>query len=391
LSRLRVAIDGRAFQPGFKQHHGRGIGLYARDLVAALAKRGDLTMTLYFDPRLPVDEVLVPTGVDRARWPSVRGDSRLARHVGTQVVLPWSIRGIQADVLHFLAHGDAPAWPGRRTVVTVHDLILEVLGHLYERSGTPLFRLARMVERLAARNAGAVLTDSRASRLDLLRIAKVVPGRVRVVHLAIDQRFRPPTATQSAAVRARHELPDSYALYVGGIDARKNLAGLLRAWARLRARRSDAPLLVLAGGFDRDPALPALRSLAGELGLEGAVRWLGYIEDADLPALLGTAELFVFPSLYEGFGLPPLEAMACGTPVVSSDRSCMSEVLGDAARLVDPTDPEAFATALDGALSDVAWRTRASKAGLTHVSTFSWDRAAAETVETYAMVARQRR
>jgi glycosyltransferase involved in cell wall biosynthesis len=201
----------------------------------------------------------------------------------------------------------------------------------------------------------------------------------------VSARFAPVERPEAiAALRARYGLERPYLLHVGRLDPGKNLRTLLAALAELRD--GGAPHdLVLAGppGWKNEGFFRLLR----ELDLEGRVRLLGYVPDADLPALYTAADVFVFPSLYEGFGLPPLEAMACGTPVVASSRSAMPEVLGDAAVLVDPRDARALAGAVRRVLDDGPLRSGLRQAGLRRAEAYSWEAAARATVRVYGRAA----
>lgn len=380
---MRVGIDGRALQLGFKQHAGRGIGHYAAGLVNALARLDDVQVVLYLDARLPAPEEPLPPGIERARYPRAWVPLPLPKHSSTQLLVPFALRGGAVDVFHFLAHGDAPLALSRHTVVTVHDVILEVVPELYRNSGTPLFRLARAVERGTITRARVIVTDSEASREDIVRLMKVDRDRVHVAPLGIDERFHPPAPDEVADLRARHGLKRRFVLYLGGIDARKNAIGLLDAYARLRAGRAEPPDLVMAGAIAGEPEFPAFMGRAAQLGLADSLHVLGYVSDADLPALLGAAEVFAFPSLYEGFGLPPLEAMACGTPVVATRAGSLPEVLGDAAVLVPPGDVAAFGTALGRVLDDAALRARLREQGPQRARGFTWDATARATRAAY--------
>src|SRR5262249_42286431 len=229
------------------------------------------------------------------------------------------------------------------------------------------------------------IADSDATRRDLLRYYRVAPQKVRAVPLGVEPAFRPVELEAARALAAeRYGLTSPFLLFVGTLEPRKNLRALLEAYRRLLSSHTgegDAPTLAVAGArgwWYRD-----LYRLARELGLDGRVRFLGRVPDADLPPLYSAAAAFVYPSLYEGFGLPPLEALACGTPVVCSDRSSLPEVVGDAGLLVDPTQPAALAGALARILDDPALRQELRGRGLERAARYTWARTAAETVQVY--------
>jgi alpha-1,3-rhamnosyl/mannosyltransferase len=266
-----------------------------------------------------------------------------------------------------------------RCAVTVHDAILFVMQRVYERRKRLRYRIARALERAVARRAALVLTDSAASGDDIVRWLGVDRSRVRVAPLGVDRRFAPRPAAEVDAVRARLGLRRPYLLYLGGIDERKNVPRLLEAYAGLRAQRASTPDLVLAGPIEREAGFAELVARVSALGLDDAVRRVGYVDDAGLPALLSGAECFVFPSLYEGFGLPPLEAMACGTPVVATNGGSLGEVLGDAALTVPPDDAAALGRAMARVLDDAALREDLRRRGRERAAGFTWEATARAT------------
>jgi glycosyltransferase involved in cell wall biosynthesis len=271
-----------------------------------------------------------------------------------------------------------PRAPGVPLVVTVHDLTLL----RYPELGTPALR--RIVARTAqsVREARRVIADSEATRRDVVELLGVEERKVRAVPLGCDAAFAPgdPDAAGREVAR-RFGVERPFVLHVGTIEPRKNLERLLSAFGRARAREGLAHVLVLAGAPGWGSA-PVERRVAEE-GLQDAVRFTGPVSRDGLLALYRAADLFVYPSLYEGFGLPLLEAMACATPVVTSDAASLPEVAGDAALLVDPRDEEALTAAILRGLADEALRARLRDAGPQRARRFSWQRCAAETLRVY--------
>ena len=303
-----------------------------------------------------------------------------------QIAFPRACRRLNAALAH-VPYWAPPILPSVPTVVTIHDLIPLLLP---EYRGGLLVRLYTSLVSIAARRASLAITDSAASRQDIIARLGLSAGRVRVVHLAADERYTPAPVPGDREVRARYRLPERYVLYLGGFDVRKNVAAVLRAY-RLAgpAIGKDCPL-VIAGRLPQEdtPFAPDPRRLARELEVdERTVRFTGFVDEADKPALYRDAVAFIFPSRYEGFGLPPLEALACGVPVVGSNTSSLPEVVGNAGVLLPPDDAEGIAEALIRLATDDGFHAELSRQALAQAARFSWERAARETLAVYRDVA----
>ena len=325
-----------------------GSGQYLHHLVEALPQvqpelRGVLVLPAAPDAARPMPagwqvEVVPPA------LPAL-GDNA-AKLWFEQVSFPRTCARLRAAVA-WTPYWAAPQRAPCPVAVTIHDLIPRLLpayrGGVLPRSYTALVAHT-------ARRAGVVLTDSQASRQDIVTQLGIPAARVHAVPLAADDAFRPVAdAGTLARVRARYALPADFILYLGGFDVRKNLAGLLRAYALMPPQ---APPLVIAGKLPAaDTAFtPDPRRLAAEMGVAGRVHFTGWVDEADKPALYTLARVFVFPSLYEGYGLPAAEAAACGAPVVTSNTSSLPEA-APGALLVDPADPAALAAGIEQALA----------------------------------------
>jgi glycosyltransferase involved in cell wall biosynthesis len=380
---MRVTIDLSAAA------HGRGgIGRYCARLAAALIRQPGVQLrALYNAPRsarLPADLAALPA----VRVPLGDKPWRAGLAAAQLLRIPLDRWLGDCDVYHATDHLLPPL--GVPTVFTVHDLafLVEPQTHL----PTNRLYLAAMMPRYA-RAASAVIAVSEATRRDLLRYYRLPPERVRVVHLGVEPEFRPlDAATARARVAKRYGLAGPYVLFVGTLEPRKNVRALLAAFAALVRAPSDAnrspPLqLAIAGapGWWYDDLYRWVRAR----GLDSLVRFLGRVADADLPALYSACAAFAYPSLYEGFGLPPLEALACGAPVVCSDRSSLPEVVGDAALQIDPTRPAALAAALRRVLDDESLRQTLRARGLARAAGFTWGRTAAGTLTVYEQVREQ--
>lgn len=281
------------------------------------------------------------------------------------------------DLLHF-PYDSCVAWKRGAFIVTVHDVKPLIFG---TDTGRSRFNLNRLIERLLVRDKWAridhVLTDSHCSRRDIVQRLGVPAERITVVYPGVEQeRFAPVTPTGREGRRP-------YVLCVAGADPTKNVEVLVEAFARLPHPIRDAYDLVLTGDFRRRVDL---HERVRQAGIEKQTIFTGVVGDDQLVDLYQRAALFVFPSLYEGFGFPVLEAMACGCPVISSDASSLPEVVGDAAILVDPSDVEGFTRRMGQVLTDADRRQDMRERGLAHATQFSWDRTARETVAVYRRV-----
>ena len=321
-----------------------------------------------FDERL-LDGV--PVGLLRL---PVSNRSRVLRIVYEERFLPRRLAGF--DLFHAPGYV-APQGLACPVVLTVYDLVALRHPGLARRANAVHYRwrLPR-----SARAAARVIVPAECVARGVVEHLGVERERVRVVPLGVEARLRPPSQDERGAARTRLHLTRPFILFVGNIEPKKNVATLLRAFAHVR--RDGLPHeLVIAG--KRGWGCREVLRLPAELGIEGDVRFLGYVDEGDLAGLYGAAELFVFPSLVEGFGLPPLEAMACGTPVVTSDAEALLESTGDAAEHVPARDAEALAEAMRRVLGDAPLRERLRAAGLARAAQFTWARTAEATRAVY--------
>jgi glycosyltransferase involved in cell wall biosynthesis len=240
---------------------------------------------------------------------------------------------------------------------------------------------------VAAKRADMVLTDSQASKWDIVRLLDIPAERVRVIYLAVDDIYQPVLDEHHlAATRRKYGLPESYLLYLGGFDQRKNVPTLLNAFAQL-AKDSRA-FLVVAGKLPEKGTdfFPDPWPIVEKLGIGERVVFTGWVAEEDKPALYSGARALVFPSLYEGFGLPPLEALACGTPVITSSRGSLPEIVGEGGLLLEPDDVEGLAGAMEKLLNDDTLWEDLRQRGLAHAARFSWEKTARETLAVYREV-----
>jgi glycosyltransferase involved in cell wall biosynthesis len=302
--------------------------------------------------------------------------------IGEQFRIPLSLVRERVHLLHE-PHYVLPPATRCRTVVTIHDCIHLMFPQYL--SGSVAHAYARASMWTAVRLSDRILTVSEASKRDILRFYDIREEKVDVVYNAIDERFLvPPSDEQIDRMRQRYQLEHPFLLYVGNIKPHKNLERLIDAFDRVRAGGLDDLRLVIIG--DEISKYPPLRQAVHRHRLDKHVRFLGFQPATSLSVFYRLARAFVFPSLYEGFGLPPLEAMACGTPVVTSNVSSLPEVAGGAAVLVDPYDPVAIADGIRRAVSDDALRRTLVERGLARVRDFSWQTSVAAIHRIYMEV-----
>ena len=357
--------------------HGRaGLGRYAESLARALVQEHPKRFAFFYNRDRETSPL---AGLERVPTRTVCAGYkpwRMAVWLGQFLGLGFERLVPEAELYHATEHLLLPL---RRvpTVLTGHDLIY----HLFPEHHKPLnFWFLNRAMPLFVQRARAVIAVSESTKQDLIRCYGVHPDKVTVVHEAAAPHFRPALPEAIAAVRTRYGLPEGFILTVGTIEPRKNLSRLLDALQRLRQKGDDARLVVVGSkGWLFEGFFRRLE----ELQLGDAVLLPGYVPDADLPAVYSAATLCVLPSLYEGFGLSVLEAMACGTAVVCSRASSLPEVSGDAARYFDPTDVEEMAEAIGTVWHDEALRAEMGRRGLAQAARFSWARAAEETMAVY--------
>ena len=370
---MRFGIDGR-----YVQDHFPGIGRYTYNLALNLAALSpEDVFVVFHDPnvantRYDMNALAVLPNVELVPAPASVFSAK------QQFLIPHLARRHRIDLYHSPCYIMPYVMPCP-TLATIHDLIPCV----YPQSlSTPGLRwLFALLTRLTEWRTTCILVDAESTRHDLMRIMHADPERIVAIPLATDRAFRPYPKADIAGTRQRLGLQTPYVLYLGSNKPHKNLVQLVCAWAKMPASIRTQATLVIAG--QEDPRFPETRETVQRLGLGSEIRCLGAVSSKDVPLLYAGAHCLAFPSLYEGFGLPVLEAMACGTPVACSNRSSLPEIVGDSALTFDPEDSDTIRDALVRLLTDPDLHRRLSRAGLQRAKDYTWQRTASETLGVY--------
>ena len=373
---MHIAIDAHSVGTGLA-----GNETYITNLIEALAEIDQANRyTLYITRDEAVDRF-------RARWPNfeVRRTLPHTPLVRIPLTLSAELRRRPVDLLH--VQYTAPPLAPCPVVATVHDISFEHLPATFKRRSRVQLRLT---VRRTAREAAALIAPSEFTRDDIAATYRLAPERISVVPLAAPPGFAPVTdGAELGRVRRAHGIAGDYILAVGSIQPRKNLTRLVAAYADLRRGRPQAklPRLVIVGkrAWLYEETLRAIE----QCGVGAHTVLTGYVAEADLPALYSGALCFVYPSYFEGFGLPPLEAMSCGAPVVAGDRTSLPEVVGDAGLLVDPHDTRALTAALARLIDDEPLRLALRARGLARAARFTWRETARQTLAVYERATRR--
>jgi glycosyltransferase involved in cell wall biosynthesis len=379
------------FNALFLGHETTGSGQYTRHLLQALLELDEGSEYRVFKPQeldgaeeadewkgraSPVERVAALSG---GRW------RNLDKLWFEQITFPRACHRAVVDLCH-VPYFASPLLSPVPTVVTIHDLIPLLLP---EYRSSLRVRLYMLLVSAAARRAELIITDSQHSRHDIVKHLGIDPDRVQAIYLAADPSCRVISDSATLAhVRQKYGLPERYILYLGGFDRRKNLEGLLRAYARLSAALDAVPSLVVAGRLPAaDTALfPHPRRMVNEFAIGQRVAFTGWVAEEDKPALYSGALFFAFLSVYEGFGLMPLEAMACGTPVLAARCASLPEVVGPGGLLVDPADVDEVAQAMAELVRDAERRDHLAAEAVKQAAGFDWKRTAAQTLQAYHLV-----
>ncbi|MBA2679278.1 MAG: glycosyltransferase family 4 protein [Ktedonobacteraceae bacterium] len=376
---MKIGINGMFFQ-----FPASGSGQYLSHLLNAIAeidKKNDYTL---FGPGPVENNSTYPYEIARVPGFATRNEN-IEKVMWEQFTGPAAVHKAGMDLFH-VPYFAPPLLPRTPTIVTIHDVIPLRLP-AYQPNGR-VKAYMNLVARAAWR-ASMIITVSEHAKQDIIEVLKLPAERIRVIYEAAGEEYQPVIDSgKLAEAQARYEVGDRYIFYLGGLDQRKNVPQLIRAFAQVYQQVGDPNLrLLIAGNPDKQkgPFFPDPRPVAAELGITEQVKY-HFIAEEDKAAMYSGASLFVFPSLYEGFGLPPLEAMGCGAPVVCSNRTSLPEVVGDAALSVDPNDIQALVEAMWSVLTNSDLRADLRMRSLKRAQQFSWQKTASETVAVYEEV-----
>jgi anaerobic magnesium-protoporphyrin IX monomethyl ester cyclase len=353
-----------------------GVGRYTYNLRKSILKTNGRYDCHFYAP----DRMNNTNGTDlegiHLEKPTLIKQNNTLRILWEQIMLPIHSRKDRLDLFHYTDHALSLFQRVHPTVITVHDIAYVRFPHMLNKS-RQIYK--KGILRISIENADIIVADSYSTKRDIIEYYGTNEEKIKVVHLGVESRFRPISNVEE--YRQKNKLPSKMILNVGTLEPRKNVITLIKAYKKLREKGFEDYKLVVAG--DRGWLYKQIFKEVGHSGLEQEIFFLGVVMDQDLPMLYNCADIFVYPSLYEGFGLPPLEAMACGIPVITSNTSSLPEVIGDAGIMVDPTDVNSLCESMYLLLKDKELWNRMSNMGRERSKLFSWERAAKEILEIY--------
>jgi anaerobic magnesium-protoporphyrin IX monomethyl ester cyclase len=353
-----------------------GVGRYTYNLRKSILKANGRYDCHFYAP----DRVDNTNGTDlegtHLEKPTLIKQNNTLRILWEQIMLPIYSRKDRIDLFHYTDHALSLFQRARPTIITVHDIAYVRFSNMLNKS-RQIYK--KGILRISINTADIIVADSSSTKRDIIEYYGIKEEKIKVVHLGVESRFRPISNVEE--YRLKNKLPSKMILNVGTLEPRKNVITLIKAFKKLREKGFEDYKLVVAG--DKGWLYKQIFKAAGHSCLEQEILFLGVVRDQDLPMLYNCADIFVYPSLYEGFGLPPLEAMACGIPVITSNTSSLPEVIGDAGIMVDPTDVNSLCESMCLLLKDKELWKRMSNAGRERSKLFSWEKAAKEILEIY--------
>lgn len=366
---MNIAIDAR----GANWYSGTGIGTYASRIIEYMIKSDTINSYLLYwwgnnYKSIERDNVTVSIA------------SKKHHRFFEETFIPGNLKSKGIDIYHVPQNGiGLPSKKSCIYIATIHDLIPYVMPETVGKGYLKRF-IAQMPEII--QNCDIIITVSEFSKKDIMRIFDVKEELIKVTPLAADVNFKPLDKTYAKDyLKTKYSIDEDFILYLGGFSPRKNVKSILLAFSRIYKNLSKNYKVVIIGPSKEQHAY--LAELSNTLGIEDKVIFTGYVHYEELPIFYNACTVFVYPSLYEGFGLPPLEAMCCGAPVITSNVSSIPEVVGDSAVLINPFDTEELKNSMENVIEDEALRCKLSKSGIERGKMFSWEKTAAETLNVY--------
>ena len=295
------------------------------------------------------------------------------------------LRRCKLDIIHNPAQIPTFFKSKKKYILTIHDITPFIFSEEH-RLGRPL--IYKLLLPRTLKTADKIITDSNSTKNDLINYFNIPEEKIRVILLAADEKFKPLNNKEIREAKQKYSLNFPFILYIGTLEPRKNIPSLIKAFYKLKKKTLQYKLVITG---KKGWKYKEIFETIDKLNLQNDVVFTGYVSDEDLPALYNAADLFVYPSIYEGFGLPPLEAMACGTPVITSNTSSLPEVVGDAGIMIDPCNVDGLADAMYEVLTKAGLRANMIKKGLERAEMFSWEKCARETLEVYEEVYNKKR
>ena len=373
---MRIAFDGRVIK-------GRkcGTGVYAEGLLNALMSVDRDNLYMVFTNDAPDSRT--------KNVKSVTTKFSIENHplgdIWEQFYLPLYLNGKKIDVIHSPTFHIPFLGNGIKKIVTIHDMV----SYLYPKTQPmPFVMYSKFMIKSAINSAHGIVVSSETAKEQIVDHFKAPPELFHVIHGAPRDIFKPVGRAVKDFIKDKYALPDQFILFVGSIEPRKNIRSLVKAYSELKRSNQISHKLVICGTKGWLNEYEKVLETIEETGVRNDVIFTGYVPDEDLPGFYGLADLFVYPSLYEGFGLPPLEAMACGCPVIASNYSSIPEVVGEGGVLIDPFDIDELALAILKVSQDDGLKSRLKEAGIKRALQFSWERSARSTIEMYMNIAR---
>jgi glycosyltransferase involved in cell wall biosynthesis len=370
VRKIRVGINASKV---FDVH--TGVGRYTSNLCRSIIKTGSVKGRFYTPGRMGKTNRTDIEGIN-LEGATVTKQNNTLRILWEQMILPIYSRKDRLDLLHYTDHALSLFQRSRPTIITVHDIAYVRFSNLLNKS-RQIYK--KNILKSSIERADIIVADSLSTKRDILNYYGIKENKIKVVHLGVESRFRPISNVEK--YRIKNNLPSKMILNVGTLEPRKNVVTLIRAFKRLREKGCMDYKLVIAG--EKGWLYKQIFKEVERSDLMQEILFLGVVSDEDLPMLYNCAGIFVYPSLYEGFGLPPLEAMACGIPVITSNTSSLPEVIGDAGIMIDPTDVGSLCEAMYNVLSKKELWNHMSGMGLERSKLFSWEKAAKKILEIY--------